>query len=1036
MSYKQSVLYSNPTGFWMLDSLTSSEPSLSIGSLPAFLSVSDRTMMPIASGGDRSFTFGNSSDYVRYSQMNMWSHGNSAKPFSVEFVVHPYETSLPVKVFGPIDSFGSIPDNKIEIYRNKLSFVISDATSASGYTKRYEAYTYFDLPGSTYHCVAVYQPGAIMLYVNGNLESVTSVDRGFEWNNYETEANPYETSGGQSSSVAISALATYKSSLTEPEIKKHHRALLVGPSLVDITRTHKGNPFRINDSDREKMFYMNEPALGKWEEAILDNVSIVKNRITLKKIDPPVLNTGNPSFSSTSTGLLLNSTQNFIIEDAQEYFSGNKGSVGLFFRWEAARHNTLLLGEMGLLSIFNYDKSCRIEVVALYDEFDSASVPGLYLRYYSGNTLISQIRIASPGSTSGTHYLYVYFDQDQIGALYNTASSVVTIDPLSVPGTSGINFSAGATVMIGSIGQVSEVGGWGALVRSVNLFKDKKDLAKISDFKNAVETYTLKLSNSMNVSQSGSAEWNIDTGLLSGQTVVQSRLWWAPTLPSESLKIETGIGSLESVTPSGQPVGINTTVYGESYTDLYGSSGVALGVAENMVPIAGISSGSPAPQIIILKATLTTDDSVNDIVFLKKIGIDLFSNSNILSEKGSDEMVTQNSPIIFPSTENISFQDFYSGMKIEKAESAVRLQSKFPLNPATSNPSGPEFFSSTPTTDMGRALTLEFCARLDLSTSGVVFKFRGVDEHSLTFNATTRRLTVNGFDSIYIDGVRAPFTSGTSTDPISTTIGADWHMFHLVKNDLINQKDDTVYSAVLGNPIVALDDSKFYSGIKSLKITSVTTSDWLSLFSTTSALNMASGAKNTLSMFVRPDATVTTFKTDFVHNGVSNIVTHSPLVAERWNLVTRTFTNPSLATTLATRMGPPNTLSRSVWVDSISLVKGSDAFIRVEDGPQNSSWFGFDVDDIGTNQCKFGLQNVVLYEKTLTQSEILTIYKQTIGNYYVPMNTVSQNRSPASGAMVAEPSSIRNPIDGVNDVGGFDTNPLFLSSAWEIMTFN
>ena len=1034
MSYKQSVLYSNPTSFWMLDSLTSSESSLCIGTSAASVSVSDRTMMPIASGGERSFTFSNSADYVRYPQMNMWSQGNSLKPFSVEFVLHPYETSSPVNIFRPIDSFGPIADNKIQIHKNKLSFIISDATSSSAYTKRFEAYTYIDLPGSTYHCVATYQPGSIMLYVNGVLESNTSVDLDFEWKNYENQTYAYETAGGDGSSVAVSGLSVYKSSITESEIKMHHRALFVGPSLVDISRSNDGVPFMINDSDREKMFYMNEPALGAWKDAKLENVVISNNRVSLKKISPPTLNTGTPSF--VSAGLSLTSDQNFVVENAEQYFSGNSGSVGLFFRWSSTIHNTLTLGEIGLLSIFNYDKSCRIEVLALYDEFDFSSSPGLYIRYYSGNTLVDQKRIATPGATTNIHYLYVYFDSSEIGALYNTSSTVVTIDPLSVPGLSGPSFSEGATVMVGSIGQESEVAGWGSIVRSLNIFKDKKDLTKISDYKNAVETYTLKLTSSMNVSQVGSVEWNVDTGLLPGQIVNQSRLWWAPTLPSESLKIETGIGSLESVTPQGAPVGISTTVYGEAYTDEYGTSGLALGIAENMVPIIGVSSGSPAPQIILLKATLTTDDSVNDLIFLKKIGMDIFSDSKVLSEKGSDELITASSPVIFSSTENISAQEYYSGATIDDPSSAVRVYSEFPGNPATSSPSVPDFFSKVPTTDMSRALTVEFCARLDLTSSGMIFKFRGTDEHSLSFNAVTRRFTVTGFDSLFIDGVRATFTSGTSTDPVSATISADWHMFHLVKNDFINQKDDSLYSAVLGNPQITLDDSKFYSGIKALKLTSVTSSDWVNIFSTNSALNMLSGGKNTLSMFVRPDASVTTIKSDFIHNGVTNSVTHSQLVPERWNLVTRTFTNPSAATSLAVRIGPPTTLSRTVWVDSMSLVKGSDAFIRSEAGPQNSSWFGLDVDDASTSQAKFGLQNVVLYKRTLTQAEILTIYKQTMGNYYVPMNTVSGNRAPTAGTMVSDPSSISNPADGSNDVGGFNTNPLFLSSAWEVMTFN
>jgi hypothetical protein len=108
---------------------------------------------------------------------------------------------------------------------------------------------------------------------------------------------------------------------------------------------------------------------------------------------------------------------------------------------------------------------------------------------------------------------------------------------------------------------------------------------------------------------------------------------------------------------------------------------------------------------------------------------------------------------------------------------------------------------------------------------------------------------------------------------------------------------------------------------------------------------------------------------------------------------------------------------------------------------ENTAWFGFDVDNPGAQQAVFDLQNVSTYRSSLSEERVAKTYQMYMGNYSVSLSETGQNLSPATGYVIDEPSNVlnRNPDTKGSATEGelvFDYNPIFLSSAWQILASN
>ena len=1308
-NYKDYLMASVPSAAWMLDSSDTTDPDLSLNGLDALVSVADKSSVPIVSGADRAYTLNESSDTVHYPSLNIWAAGESGVTFSIEFIISPEKNDSEVILFAPIDGSQIVPNNQISLNNNKLSFIISDDTSLSSYTKRYEAYTFLDFTGGTYHCVATYEPSSISLFVNNELVSTIDIDQGFQW--MHTQSTPYGfiSYGSSGSSVSLSAVSIHKSSISEKIITSRYRSLMYRESPEDIVLSNSGRLFKINDSDRKKAFYFKDPLMSRWGEARLDNLKVIDNRLTLDKIETPELNVDAPIFKSdvintelvrngsmqqgngenwtlygtydptttfeshgtikvlnqgwaniftddevpidptkkytvtisskadsttglaywglscidrdhltiqpryvywlanttttlasplvsgnttvtlastanwnngsnsayryigiwnyvdgggyawptetytrnivpgvgsadsypqggisgnvitlnvaysgptipagtpvsnmasagtykyttgsgvanstswressltlegidttgkyvynkfpygttyakplvlnltnptgwywigdasitletttSSTHLDLKNTQSLLIKDSNRFLSRGTGALGTYVKFTAARHGSAFSGEYSILAISNPNKTSIIQVLEKPDK-------RIYLRYTSNGISAGDVLLASPAhpyNTDSNNYLYIEYSQTSVTAYWNDQVTTATIGINSASGLSSPQFDTGSFVLLGSSINLDSY--WGSQFWNTNLWDSPKDIIDIGTFKDEVYQYTLKLQSDLNVSQKGSASWDLDTGLgEDGGVVNQSRVWWSPSIPSEQLLVETGVSGIQSSIPDETIQ--DETVYFDDYRDSYGTKGSGFIETENMIEILGAGAGEDLPETISLRATLSTNDSINDIVYLKQIGVDIFEDSTISVENGQDEMVFNSKPSIYYSSENIGIQELYTGSLISSPESSSYIYSRFSGGPNENNILVPETSDlSAPSTEVSSAKTVEFWAKMRPASSGVIFINNGLSKHSLKYDGTTKTFSVQGFDELYIDGSNNPLILG-SVGPLDQYFNNKWHMIDLVIRDAIAQDDTTMFPVALGSPITITDTSKYYYGLKSFKITSTGSSDYIELYGGLSNINTLEGQRNTLSFFVYPASGVTSINTNYKINSIDNIVTHT-VVPETWNLIERPCYNNTSITTLSLRVGTTGS-ANTIWIDGASLVRGADSSIKLyqNEGDMASTWFGLNPVDLGIQEGSFYLQNVALYSRSLTPNDIISNYESYIGNLSVSLTTSNgSNLIPATGYSLTDPSNIfnRNPDNPSNPQLSegellFNSNPLFLSSSWEVIS--
>jgi hypothetical protein len=787
-TYKDLLIESLPTAAWMLESSSSVEKDITLSGLDATVAVADRVGAPLVGGAAASFTFNSPGDRINYPNMNIWSEGNHGVSFSIEFVVRPISSLEEVTIFAPVNQGQVIPENKISILNNKLSFVVSDYLSGS-YTERFETYTFLDFSGGTYHCVAVYTPDAIYLYVNNELMHTARVSGRFKWRH---SASSYSTVGSTTASVVVSSMAVYKGILDPKEIASHYRALFYRESPSSVAIAKKGCAFTLNDADRQKGFYFNAPLLSAWTNATLDNVDIVNGRLTLETIQPAEINTGTATFSNSHLAL---STSQFVkIAGVEERLGSGEGSIGLNVKYTSARHGALSSGEYFILSLFNENKQCRIEVLEKSDK-------KIYVRYTSNGIASADALLASPSTGSDSdNYLYIEFESTQVYAFWNSASTSVTIPTTSDGGGSPPRFENGSSLNIGA--DSDGTGIWGSHFWWVNLWEQKAYSDNLDFIKTQVYQYTLKLATNLNVSQLGTAYWVLDTGVEGPETIDQSRIWWAPSINPNMLKIQAGVTSATDLPifvegPAAADISyesgykstyggiVGQTTYSSSYETSYGAAEVGLIVQDNMFEVPEIAVGDLIPETIYVRAILSTDDSVNNITYLKKIGVDLITETDVISETGQSELIFGSTPRIEFSSENISSQELYHGAKIFSPSSACKIYSPYTTDPLADDTNLPEFATSVPPTGLEIAKTVEVYARIPTDTSGILFKYKGSNSHVLSYSNTTRAFTVTGFDKLYIDGENVPLTAGVS-GAMPVFFENKWHMINLVKENLVS----------------------------------------------------------------------------------------------------------------------------------------------------------------------------------------------------------------------------------------------------------
>ena len=1033
-TYRDYVSQSAPTAFWPLDSASTVDNDLSLNGLDASVIVNDRSMVPFVSGNSRAYTFRSQFDSVKYPSVNIWSAGETGKAFSIEFVVTQTRNASEVIILQPVTSAGAVRDNKISLFNNKLTFMISDATESINATESHEVSTYLDFVGGTYYCVAVYDGLLISLFVDGELVDTADVSKTFDWRHSSDGLYGLQSIGGSGSEVSIACMAIYKRKIERPEMIRKYGLVARREPPENITTARSGRLFKLNDSDRQKFFTYKAPDFkGRWADVSLDNLSIINGKLSLDKIEPIQLSSGTASFVSSAINL---STSQFLrIDGVDRFFTNTTGSVGLNVETTSARHGGTFSGEYTILSISNSSRTCIITVLEKPDK-------NIYIRYTSNgiqvaDTLLSQITLGS----NTTNYLYLSFSPDAITARWNYDGVEATVVIDGEVGASSPVFGRDSYMTIGADSLGANF--WGGRVSWINLLDtDVSSIDSIVDIKELVYKYTAKLGSDLNISQSGTATWAVDTGSDQEDDITQSRVWWKPSIPSDRLKIETGTinGIVVEVPEVLVAEDVISDSYYESYIDDYGVLVSNLVEVDNMVPISGATAGEPVPPEIHVRATLSTDDSIRDVTYLKQIGIDLIQTSSVLSAAGQDEIRFDQVPQLYFSTENIGMQETFSGAKIDSPLAAGYLYSWNTADPLAPTELPGISDSDLPSAEVNTFKTLEFWFNPDAQSDGSVVYYAGSTSHRCDYDAVSRRFFLVGFDKIYIDGQEIPLTAGLS-EPMDQYFNGRWHLLHILKVDLISQDDSTVFPVAAGSPVTQTDLSKYFFGLKSFKMTSTGSNDYVTMYNSTSGLDTAQAGSNILSFYVYGDEGVTSVRTNVVLNGASSIITH-PITPERWNYVEREIINPSSLTSASFRIGPAAS-SNTIWIDGASLSTGSDVGIRMSGENETPlCWLGYNPNNIGNSQ-NMTIQNVAVYGQQLIDSQIESNYNTYIGGESVILSE-GTNRLPAYDPDSEDdpnPSCLRYPQTIVNRNDTelptlFESNPIYLPASWQILSSN
>lgn len=668
----------------------------------------------------RSLGFSNNSQSITYPYLELWGHGQESQPFTVEFWVHPIDTSSEAWIFVPQISGTAIANNGIKIQDNTIKFTVSDTRTANS-SLTATATAFLDEPEDSYHVLCVYQIDTLAVYVNGELLVTTGVPSGMIWKDTPLSYITTSTSPSSSLSFVLGPVSIYKRALGLSEARNHHMQQHLIQSPISIAKINEGNIFYLNNTDRTKAFSDGAPSYRSWEGCTLYNVSVNENgNASLRTIPPLRVNSGTVTHSGARTS--LTGGKYLIVDDLDRHITGGAGAFGFYFNLATANNNGV---EQGIAALLDGNRRTAVEIVKKTDN-------KIYLRYrYRMDTTesVSDTLIATPTYPSD-NYMFIQFDSGQINVLFNTTQ--VSIDlylymPIQI--TPDSLFYLGASTDTAFGGQV-----W-----MLNIWNTAPDINSVPTIRNNVDWFTAKLGSNLNISQYGYVKFaghSGNDGTVNNVSSVQSAVTWRPVN--------------SSITVSVSPDDVN-------YTNV---------IWHQELPIVK----SPLPPLIYVRAVLSTDNSAVP-PYLSQLLIDAFRDNTVFGENSLDQLVDMTFGHLEPSVSPMLTQSAHHGARVFDLNSSFRISPQNMLVSVT-----PDGATSPITGRTSDARSVEFWFRPE--AGGYLFYYQGAPENSLQVTSAGQ-FTINGFTYALIDGIATtgtpPFTA-SATNPLQK-----WHHVILSK---------------------------------------------------------------------------------------------------------------------------------------------------------------------------------------------------------------------------------------------------------------
>lgn len=588
MSYKDFVLRSMPSALYLFDeSASGSATDYSGYGRTATLSFTPPGgILPLVSGTTLGTKL-DGTDYITYPAMPVWGNNQNSYEFSIEFWLYENGTTDQFTIFAPEDTDGPLIGSGIFYEDGKITFSIGNGTGLTDPDTTMIVTHQLTDRTIAHHIVCEYRKTGISISVDGGryFESYGQLMTQFRWGHtldkFATRAN--------GEPFIIDCVAIYQYALDSKTIYEHYVAGLKNMSDTEVVRKNGGYLFPVNNEGSDVSVSYHQPKNGEWNVYYQDNLLKNKSGLALRPIAPAVLSSGTETYDSGS--LALSGDQYLVVNSFSSGGGRNEGAVSGNFYFSNTDHNDS--NEYCLFSI----ESGR-DTLSVTQNTENKLV--LRHTYYNFNTS-AYVTI----DTVAANIVYDAFSKVLltwsygVWWIYYNSESPVMYDSSSQKTFSTVSASK---MVIGCYGGSSAF--FNSKLNYINIWNKMPTYSVIDDIISSVGTYTLKLTDSLNVSQVGQAIFFIDLG---------------------------GIYEVEETRLNYGPINSNVLVEYSVDNDSYSP-------CTNNDYIPGFTNGDDIGYLLAsayIRVTLSTDDSFFDITELRFLDLEMYSVVRITNDHSS-----------------------------------------------------------------------------------------------------------------------------------------------------------------------------------------------------------------------------------------------------------------------------------------------------------------------------------------------------------------------------------------------------------------
>jgi len=513
MSYYFSVLKDKPIAFWMMDEIGTTATDYSGYENHATYSFTvDDSRLPLVSG-TRIGVRVDSGKSIVYPPLPIWGNNQNSFPFSIEMWFYDYGSTEEVVLFAPFDSDGLLIGSGIFLNNGKITVSVGDGTGLAEPEYQIELDHQIVEGDRAHHLVVDYSVTGLSLRLDGAEYTVTEEQTLFQ-NKWEHELSGFMTITNDSEGVMVDCVSIYQRPLSQDSVIMHYAEGTKTIGIGNIMSRFPGVSVPINGDGIENSMDWFMPGPSGWDFYDQGGTVVDDMVLGLKEIQPLFINDGTPAVFTTE--LELQADQYLTLEGFNEHTNEQEGGISLAVYLEGMAHNNA--GEYTFIRLINDSD---------YLEIMHNSSQDIVLRHtYVDEDGIEVIvdSAAGPATYDAWSEVYLVWSEGTYTLYLNDFSTYVQY----IDGENKVFYLG--TVVSANLGGTAN----GALLESgikqFNIWDyvptEHSTLAEVVD---ATTGYTARLTDSLSISQTASAVFEVDvSGLLE---VDEVRINFGPRSP-------------------------------------------------------------------------------------------------------------------------------------------------------------------------------------------------------------------------------------------------------------------------------------------------------------------------------------------------------------------------------------------------------------------------------------------------------------------------------------------------------------------------